>query len=151
MEGLEASDAQQSLPDLSGLNEAERNQLMSVMKRARVSSKMLFQCLPVFTPGCLPLFTCLSVFKLNVLHVSSHLVTWSFCDMYSLWYETPVTWVRKFKRLGAIFSAPHSIFCPQNAPDAFSAPIGKLKKTPRKNASVYSPKMWLAGWVVPPV
>ena len=42
----------------------------------------------------------------------------------------------KFKTLGAIFSAPDTIFCPKNAPDAFSAPIGKFKKTPRKNASV---------------
>ncbi len=42
------------------------------------------------------------------------------------------TWVRKFERLGAFFSAPDSIFCPPNGPDAFSAAIGKLKKSPEK-------------------
>ncbi len=47
--------------------------------------------------------------------------------------------VRKFKTLGAIFSAPDSISSPQNAPDAFSAPIGKLKKRPEKNPP-FSPK-----------
>ncbi len=49
---------------------------------------------------------------------------------------TEETRVRKFKTSGAFFSAPDSIFRPQNAPDAFSALIGKFKKTPRKNASV---------------
>ncbi len=57
-------------------------------------------------------------------------------DIVDLWLRVRhanhliLTWVRNFKTLGAIFSAPDSIFSPQNAPDAFSAPIGKLKKTP---------------------
>ncbi len=43
-----------------------------------------------------------------------------------------------------IFSAPDSIFSPQNAPDVFSAPIGKLKKTPRKKPP-FSPKSASSG------
>ncbi len=34
--------------------------------------------------------------------------------------------------MGGDSPPPDSIFCPQNAPDAFSAPIGNFKKTPRK-------------------
>ena len=54
------------------------------------------------------------------------------------------TRVRKFKTVGAIFSTLDSIFSPQNAPDAFSAPIGKLEKnTPKKPP--FSPKSASSG------